>query len=139
MAILQKAFKEGAKASGKAGNLFSKIVNAEKNAIAANNADDIKKAKKTLAEAEKGNIEGTGLLSSIEDVVGDVTNMATFGASRKLTNVFSKDKIDYKTYKEKTKNTENRLTLDERAAMLAGLGPSESDTEKSDDDEFGKD
>ena len=125
MGVLKEAYKGAGKAANGAGNVFSKIVDAERDAIAANNADDVNKANNVINDAKQGKFEGTGLIANIEDSIGDTMNMATFGASRKLTNVFAKkeNKLDYKGLKQAKSNSEEKMTTDQRIAMLAGIAP----------------
>ena len=117
---------------------FNAVVDAERNAIAANHADDVKKAHNVVKDAQNGKFEGTGLISDVEDAIGDTMNIATFGTSRKITNAFAKkeNKLAYKDLKAKNKEIKQndgiKLTTDQRAAMLAGIVPEETQTPSAD-------
>lgn len=117
---------------------FNAVVDAERNAIAANHADDVKKAHNVVKDAQNGKFEGTGLISDVEDAIGDTMNIATFGTSRKITNAFAKkeNKLAYKDLKAKNKEIKQndgiKLTTDQRAAMLAGIVPEETQVPSAD-------
>lgn len=127
MGVLKSAYKGAGAAAQKSSNVFGKIIDAERDAIAANNADDVNKANNVVKDAQNGKFEGTGFISNVEDALGDTFNVATFGASRKLTNAFAKkeNKIDYKALKAAKQTSAEKLTTDQRIAMLAGIAPAE--------------
>ena len=100
--------------------VFGKLKDVTENAIAANNAHRANEAMADARDAANGKTHGTlyNIGEAVGDTIADTFNVATFGLSRKVGNVFDdKDsKLGYKSLKRA--NLGKDATIQSRANIM---------------------